>query len=531
MTVEGRVRHAVVHCAQWPVVALGCGPDELVAVLRSQRVIARSHAAAAAGVRLGQRRREAQSCCPALRVVSHDPVAEARAFRSVVDAVAEVVPRLELTVPGTITFAARGPSRYFGGEMSMAEVVSSRVAAALGPSAEVGGVGVGVADGRFAAAVAARRARRAGHPEVAPPGGSSTYLADLPVRLLTEIGGLDPEVVGLLARLGLSRLGEVAALAEADLQGRFGVVGAQAWQMAAGVDDRPIGAVDPPAGLVAEQRFDVPVGELDVVVFAARSLAEQLVAQLAAAGQVCTQLAIGVESDRGGWRERLWSHPAGLGVAAVIERVRWQCDGWAHEADAAFDGVVGLRLEPTEVRADDGAQAALWGGRSDADVWAERSITRLAGLLGDEQVVMVEWRGGRLPADRHQWVPASLVVQRRSGSPAGPPSGAPWPGSLPPPSPAEVLTAPRPIEVLDAGGRPVGVSARGMVSAPPTALCDNGGPPQPIAAWAGPWPLEERWWDPARRRRHARFQLLTAAGDAYLAVVERQQWWVLAVYC
>ena len=27
------------------------------------------------------------------------------------------------------------------------------------------------------------------------------------------------------------------------------------------------------------------------------------------------------------------------------------------------------------------------------------------------------------------------------------------------------------------------------------------GAPEPIDAWAGPWPLEERWWDPGRHRR------------------------------
>lgn len=526
-------RHGVVHCAQWPVVALGCAPGEAVVVLHRQRVIARSRVAADAGVRLGMRRREAQACCPAVRLAAHDPAVEARAFRGVVDAVAEVVPRLELTVPGVLGFAARGPARYFGGEAPMADLVTERVLAALGRSAEVAGVGVGVADGRFAAAVAARRARRTGRPEVVPAGASPAYLAELPVRLLAEIGGLDGEVVGLLARLGLGRLGEVAAMNEADLVGRFGSVGAEARQMAAGVDDRPLGAVDPPVGLMVEQRFDVPVGELEVVAFAARSLAERLLERLAAAGQVCTQLAIAVEDDAGGWHERLWSHPAGLGVAAVVERVRWQCDGMTAAGTQGVSavpvdrGVVAVRLDPTEVRADDGAQAALWGGRSDADTWAERSIARLAGLLGDEQVVMAEWHGGRVPDDRHRWVPASLAVQQR---PAVRAADEPWPGGLPMPSPAEVLVEPRPLAVFDAAGRPVAVSARGLVSGEPVSMCDDGGSPQAIVAWAGPWPLEERWWDPARRRRHARFQLLTATGEAYLAAVERQQWWLLAVY-
>lgn len=523
-----RARCATVCCAQWPVVAAGCAADEAVAVLHAQRVVARSAAAARAGVRVGQRRREAQSCCPSVRLVGRDVALEARAFRGVVDAVAEVVPRLELSVPGVLGFAARGPSRYFGGEAAMAAVVVDRVQTALGPAATVAGVGMGVADGRFAAAVAARRSVRTGQPELVPPGRAADFLADLPVRLLAEVGGLDAATVGLLARLGLGRLGAVAAMDVADLVGRFGAVGAVARQMAAGADERPLGAVDPPAGSSVEQRFDTPVGELDAVVFAARGLAEALVARLAAQGRVCTQLAVALDSERGVCHERLWSHPLGLGVAAIVERVRWQCDGWSRpDADAAADGVVAVRLEPTEVRADDGAQAGLWGGRSDADVWAERGIARLVGLLGDDQVVMAEQCGGRSPSDQHRWVPATLAVQR-AVVPAV--ASEPWPGALALPSPAEVLAEPQPLEVFDAAGRVVAVSARGVVSAAPVSVRIGDGAPEAVAAWAGPWPLDERWWDPGRHRRHARFQVLTVGGEAYLAAVERQQWWLLATY-
>jgi protein ImuB len=51
-----------------------------------------------------------------------------------------------------------------------------------------------------------------------------------------------------------------------------------------------------------------------------------------------------------------------------------------------------------------------------------------------------------------------------------------------------------------------------------------------ISAWAGPWLLEERWWDATRQRRLARFQLLTESGRAFLATVERRQWWLVAEY-
>ncbi|MCU1362060.1 MAG: hypothetical protein JWN99_3349, partial [Ilumatobacteraceae bacterium] len=38
------------------------------------------------------------------------------------------------------------------------------------------------------------------------------------------------------------------------------------------------------------------------------------------------------------------------------------------------------------------------------------------------------------------------------------------------------------------------------------------------------------WWDAAHHRRLARFQLLSTDGRAFLATIERQQWWLVAEY-
>jgi protein ImuB len=51
-----------------------------------------------------------------------------------------------------------------------------------------------------------------------------------------------------------------------------------------------------------------------------------------------------------------------------------------------------------------------------------------------------------------------------------------------------------------------------------------------VVAWAGPWPLDERWWDPAAARRRARFQIVTADGLARLLTLEGGRWSVEATY-
>jgi protein ImuB len=105
-----------------------------------------------------------------------------------------------------------------------------------------------------------------------------------------------------------------------------------------------------------------------------------------------------------------------------------------------------------------------------------------------------------------------------------------WPGHLPRPSPATVYSEPVPAQLLDADGRPVAVTGRQMVTAPPVRLSINGGRWMDLEGWAGPWPVDERWWDPPARRRRARFQAVNALGVAYLLSVEKGMWWIEAVY-
>jgi protein ImuB len=84
--------------------------------------------------------------------------------------------------------------------------------------------------------------------------------------------------------------------------------------------------------------------------------------------------------------------------------------------------------------------------------------------------------------------------------------------------------------VLDATGAPVGVSGRGLPSAPPALVSVAGDVPSAVVAWAGPWPVDERWWDPRAHRRRARWQVVTDDGTAYLLCLEAGSWSVEATY-
>ncbi len=537
-------RLGVLWCPNWAVVAAQAEADEPVAVLHGNRVIAHSLAAGREGVAVGQRRRQAQACCPHLRLVAHDPDGDARRFENVVTAIAALIPRVEVTEPGMLSFLAKGPSRYFGGEAAMAErmtrlattTCSALQAVCLGSSS---GFGMGVADGRFAAAIAAQASACAavrGDAVIVAPGveATSQFLAPLPVQLLATVANLEDDFVGLLLRLGVRQLGQLAALSVADVLARFGREGEFAHRLASGGDDRPPDTVEPPRGLVAVRVLDDPAHHVDTLVFIARQLADELVSALSADGKVCTRLIITAETDHSERNERLWYRSTGLSAAAMVERARWQLDAWVNGASITAGitaGVTMLRLEPVEVRGDDGVQLGLWGGRTQADDWAARAVARLATLAGADQVLVPAAIGGRSPGDAYAWVPAVTADLAEPAERLTAPQG-PWPGSLPSPSPAVVYAEPLAIEVRDSDGRPVKVTGRGAVSAAPaTVQRGTRGAPETVVAWAGPWPLEERWWDPTRARRSARFQLLTSSGSLLLVSLERQQWWLLGDYC
>lgn len=519
----------MVWCPDWPVVAaaaqagLDAGPP--VAVIAANRVVACSATARADGVRRGMRRREAQSRCPELTVFDDDPVRDARLFEPVAAAVEELAVGVEVIRPGLVAVPARGPAGYFGGVERAAERLVDQVAVRTGVECQVG-----VADGVFAATLAARRG------VVVPTGGNAEFLAPLSVRELHRPGeGVDRgELVDLLRRLGLRSLGAFAQLSPHDVSSRFGADALLAHRLAGGIEERPAVRRRPPADLSVSQVLDPPVDRVEAVAFVARGLAERLTAGLAAHGLGCTRLGITASTAAGEELHRVWRCAEPLTTRGITDRVRWQLDGWLRQRGRPTGPVSVLRLEPDELVAGQFLQHSLWRGGQAEDERAGRALVHVQGLLGPRAVVVPVLGGGRGPADRVRLVPW--------GDERSPPAGAdaPWPGRLPAPSPSTVLPGlsgpPVPARVLDAEGADVRISDRFVLSGGPARVVVAGGWPRAVRGWAGPWPAEEHWWDGAARQR-ARLQVLLDADDsevdgetALLLVRENDNWTVEGMY-
>ncbi|MFD5225869.1 DNA polymerase Y family protein [Microbacterium sp. NPDC058342] len=514
------MRMHVLWFPDWPLrAALGTAPPHPpTALVQGGVVTACTQSARTHGVRVGQRRRLAQSAMPSLRMLPHDTTQDERAFLPVLRLIEAHAPGVHLLRPGLAALRSRGISRYHGGEERAAEALR----AVLG-EAGYAETRVGVADGMFTAELAARAAGAGGESPgwaVIPPGEAAAFLAPLPLQVLDE-----PELADLLRRLGISTLGEFAGLGVTAVRERFGEHGARLHALARGADSRPPTPRPPDPQLAREAGFETPLGQSDQIAFAVRQTADAVLLALADASVVCTEVRIDLTDDDGAVFSRTWLHPTCFDAGDLVDRVRWQLESLAsasasaEDADAAhaFRGIVGVRIAPVAV--DDAAhhQPGLFGSGTDERL--HHAVSRVQTLLGHQGVVTAAMSGGRLLADRQVLTPwgERPIVERDPAQP--------WPGSLPDPLPSEVFTPLRPVRVTGVGGAAIRIGERGELSCPPALIDDS-----EVIGWAGPWPVHEHRWDAARSRSGHRFQLLDVRHRAWLVLHSDDGWWAEGRY-
>ncbi len=522
----------------WPVLAAvrdgAARAGAPLAIVAANRVVACSASARAQGVVRGQRRREAQGLCPALVVLPHDDDRDHRLFSPLVDALEGLVAGVQVVRPGLVMIGARGPARYYGGERAAALALRAALA-----DEGVADARAGIADGAFTAELAARDARADDPVRLVPAGAAAAFLAPHPVSTLD-----DPELTTLLGRLGIRTLGEFAQLPAEAVRDRFGERGAHRHALASAIDARSLVPRIPPLDLERVLELEPPLDRVDQVAFAVRRLADEVVETLASHRLVATAVRIGFVDELGGESERAWLHPRSFRPSEIVDRVRWQLSGATRTlgagsgsgsgsggaADTAVPtgpdlraAIARVRIVPESLDALAHHEPGLWGSGPDERV--HHALSRVQSLLGHEAVLTAQRSGGRTLAERRVLVPWGdrAVITR--------PVDRPWPGALPQPAPATVYASRHPVSVVDARGETVRIDERLRLSAPPAGFAPSaGGAVRPIASWAGPWPLEERWWDSARARRTHRLQVVDAAGVAWLLVLEGASWWAEAKY-
>lgn len=317
------------------------------------------------------------------------------------------------TVPGKAFLDITGTRELFGPPADLAEQVIREVLRDAGLRSRAA-----VAGSKFVAGVAAPLA--AAGPLVVPAGGERRFLAPLPVELLP----VSPEALSWLRRLGLRRLGQVAALPENALASQLGAEGTAAHRLASGIDREPVVPRPRPDILEETLSFETPLESREALLAAIDKLLDRLVPRLRKRYQVCGELRLCFTCDAAGSGGAQSGAVPFDGVRPRPDAVNLKTplDSKAeilgilkrHLEAAAFpEGVSEVRLGLARLGGEAGRQAPLSSATKRRQ---EEALQRLEKDLGArfghgslKKVVALD-PGSRIPERRMALVDASAVL-------------------------------------------------------------------------------------------------------------------------
>ena len=369
----------------------------------------------AMGVQRGQPLGTAHRLAPEALFLDPDPVAETAAMEAALERLAAFSPGIagetDPTSPafGRVEVQLDGLERLWGPEPELV----GRVREALAPVLP-GTPRAGIAGTRFAALVAATN----GLPlHSVMPGGEAAFLEPLPAALLSG----DPEVRARLARFGLTRIGQVAAIPRSALVARFGTEGELLHARALGEETDPFRPRRAPERMSLALPVEPAVEDLEPLRFllhrVAAALADQLLARGMATATVRLRLTLDVAFAARGTSPRIDIEqrlPEPTAEAEAIERLLVA----RLERTPPPAPVARLELELAEVAPAAGQQLALFVPQAARSARLGWQLVRLALTFGEDRIRWAEIGDPEapLPEARWRWV----VPGVGSSAPAGP---------------------------------------------------------------------------------------------------------------
>jgi DNA polymerase-4 len=195
---------------------------------------------------------------------------------SVWAAIREVVPRVERTGLDEGYLDLGSVARSFAEARGLAEAVQAAVRGSTSLSCSLG-----VSTSKVVCKVASDR-RKPGGITVVPAGREARFLAPLPTRLLPGVG---PRAEERLAKAGVQRIGELAALADAELQAVLpGQVGRLLRDRARGIDPRDLELDVERISISTEETFERDLTDRAALHAELRRMAEEVATHLRRAG-------------------------------------------------------------------------------------------------------------------------------------------------------------------------------------------------------------------------------------------------------
>lgn len=468
-----------------------------VAVVDGAQVVARNRLAADAGVAAGMRIAEAITHAANLLLLPYDARRVQAMWDVALDQLDALGPLAEDAGPGHALVDLTGAGR---GERALVRRTLDALHALLDLAARAA-----VADGPFAASVAARRARGEREVRLIPRAQTAAFLAPLPVSLLPLPGKLLAD----LDRLGIRTIGAFTGLRYAEVGKRFGALGMTALSLAIGRDDRPLVPRQRERRETFSYPFEPPADDLGPVLFVTKALLDAHAAALRREGLVASglRLVLTVEARDAIVLEQHWGESLVPGPAE-LEALRLTLDARFSGKD---EGIVALpppRIEAVHLTLlacgpGRGTQLPLLGA---ATIRQRESVahllTRLHALLGPDGVAEAVPVAAHLP--EAQWTYRPYMAAR---------VGTPYDGPLLPASP---LLPALPGLLLCEPPEPVAVTWWGES---PVAL-RTGDAEEAVIAALGPYCAAGGWWD-GGGYEHAYWLIVT--GDEALHLVREDR--------
>lgn len=380
--------------------AEGAGEDAAPTVLTTDtahgpRIDAANAAALAAGARVGMRLADARTLCPAIAAVPSDPAGDLAFLEKLAAWAMRWGPWSALDPPDGVVVDVTGVAHLFGSEATL--IADARACLTRRGLAA-----------RLAIAPTASAAWALAH--YGPPGAilepsddPAERLADLPVAALR----LDDDVIVLLRRLGLKRLGDLHGVARQALVRRFrnrrspGANPLVRLDQLLGRVPEPLVPVVPVALPLVQRRLLEPLRHRDLLEQVLADLAEDMVRLLESRGEGVRRLELGMWKVDGSVVVRRAELAAASRDAAHLVRLY---AGKLDDVDAGF-GIELVRLraswvEPVALSQADFEAAAERHGTSLA-----ACIDRLGARLGPEAIRRPALYPSHIPERAQRWHP------------------------------------------------------------------------------------------------------------------------------
>ena len=315
----------------------------------------------------------------------------------------------------------------------------------------------------FGRTVARARGRTGIRPRIVPPGGDAAYLAPFPVTLLD----LADDLAETLRGLGLTTLGQLAALEADEVDARFGPEGLAAHRRARGLDARGPSTPRDDALPAVEVELGGPVATAEPLLFVLRGALATLGEALRAKGLAARELTLALQLDDGSTAERAVRPARATSHAdTLFDHCRAALETWQLPEPAT--GLV-LRAALTVPAA--GEQGDLLAPRWADPAALAAAFDRIRGSEGSDAVAVPGARDAHLPEDGGSWTHGRTDARTHRNAK---------------PSAAGLQTA---LRLL---GAPVPVHVR--LGRDGLAAFRHDDCWHDVTGWSGPERLAPRWW-------------------------------------